>query len=102
MATFKVGDRVRIKRHIPGRIQPSCVRFLGAEATIVGGHYWQWDWELDLVDPSSGEHVGAMSGALEPLADTKADAFIERVKSWKPEPAPVALPETEVNQRRGG
>ncbi len=33
---------------------------------------------------------------LRPLEDPKADAFIETVKSWKPEPAPVALPEKAV------
>lgn len=76
MATFKVGQRVRI------RIDANCaVAYRGKEALIVAAHddmvaTWPWDWEL-MVD-GSNTPVYARERALEPLTDPLADSWADR------------------------
>ena len=93
MATFKVGQRVRVMR------QTNAIRdgvLAGREGVIVlkGGHgsLTDRDWTVELPGTlnSRGTSVWCFnSDQLAPLTDPKADAFIEQVKRWKPEPEPV-------------
>lgn len=97
MATFKVGQRVKyvsgILPHVP----------VGTEGTILGFSALgpvDVDFTPVIAAPLRGTTIAhVFSTSIVPLTDPKADAFIERVKSWKPEPAPVALPERETHAR---
>ena len=83
MATFKVGQRVRVvgqaesSKHLWGSI-------VGVEAVIHAAPYLDADCGIALAGDT---RIWRSDFAyLAPLTDPKADAFIERVKSWKPEP----------------
>jgi len=90
MATFKVGDKVRIKK--TANFEPAARCFLGAEAVIVGDGLL-YEWKLNLF--VGGEPLGANSSALEPLTDPGAERFIERIKRLGKEPVNDA-PKVEV------
>jgi hypothetical protein len=75
MATFKVGQRVRI------------LKWWHGEGTIMrrpDPDFWA------VLSDTKGREVGFLDCELAPLTDPKADEFIERVKKWKPEPEIVA------------
>lgn len=82
MATFKVGQRVRIRGDFSGHVAPSCARYLGAEA-VIERFYRAADsrgfpeWILAVAGGSNGPII-APEDALEPLTDPKCTEFIER------------------------
>lgn len=96
MAAFNVGQRVRIVESPPAswlgewfmtqvlRL-PEAPESIGCEGVIVGrytGLASLWlHWEVAV----GRDRLYCSSDGLRPLTDPKADAFIERVKSWKPE-----------------
>ena len=99
MATFKVGQRVRIVQHIfvpqaGGKAYPDAV---GREATILRLCLQRpFDWVIQ-IDNIPGEAL-AQNAELAPLTDPGADAFIESLKKLKhyeeprvPKDAPVPL-----------
>ena len=91
MATFKVGQRVRVikARHAK--------EIIGMETTITSegfvdvwgdfGYRTQWS--------DANGYPGHLAEHLAPLTDPGADAFIERIKKLAREPQPVK--ETEVH-----
>jgi hypothetical protein len=116
MATFKVGQRVRVRRdaapapnttardyEIANKNGPAG----GKEGVIVSipasGATAECSVLLDDYPPSpylDGSYA-AMFYQLEPLTDPKADEFIEQVKRWKPEPEVAGFKEKtrELQQR---
>lgn len=99
MATFKVGDRVRVA-WLHQHSRPSRVR-LGMTGTIVatdGGLMpsgWRAEWRVVLDQIKSDfSFDGAFffqSAHLAPLTDPKADAFIEGLKKLACEPQPAVF-----------
>jgi hypothetical protein len=113
---FRIGDRVRILS--PGNLHGSTgtVWDIKRPATwwerLMGAEPWRWqDHAIAmgvhpketayLVDVDGLGRYGISPGPfgfpsywLAPLTDPKADAFIESVKKWKPEPV-VPLPVKE-------
>lgn len=95
MATFKVGDRVRVIALRPVTFRTR-VR-VGMQGRIVqagpvetwGGHMAEWAVDLDDVWQ---ELFGLDSWELAPLTDPKADEFIERIKKLKPYDEPTVRP----------
>ncbi len=92
MATFKVGDKVRVVRSDFARWS----YLVGMEGVVVRpGSYWDWIVSIPGAPrletlSDLGDAFGFYSHELAPLTDPGADAYIERVKSWKPEPVEVA------------
>ena len=92
MATFKVGQRVRIVM-----ATRRADLFLNKETVITGRArhpYEKLGYRTEITD-RHGE-PGVYTEHLAPLTDPAADAFIERVKSWKPEPVPEKLPRNRI------
>lgn len=101
MAAFKVGQRVRV---IVAYFHPEN---MGREGVIAGGlglHAYSPFTEKGrptyLVDLLGYPHPihgtwTALPEQLAPLTDPAADAFLETVKSWKPEPVAPPLPVKE-------
>lgn len=103
MATFKVNDRVRVKMVEPNQ---GADHVLGLEGTITARrpafitHGCIWAVAID------GVTCGARDDGcfvfddchLAPLTDPAADAFLESVKSWKPEPVAPPLPVKEKSR----
>lgn len=94
MATFKVGQRVRVVT--PG----CCPEAFRKEATILSlpgshpnpGFRDCYGVNVDGLEPPFFAALGRYWGAaycFEPLTDPKADAFIERIKKLKPYDEPV-------------
>ena len=93
MATFRVGQRVRVRKDVAARQE--CEWALGMETSIIGRASLRgWDWMLGLVMPD-GRHIEADSSALEPLDDPAVDAFIERIKKLGKEPI-NEVPKVEI------
>src|SRR5690348_13368307 len=95
MATFKVGQRVRI-------VHDTTNRFIGMTAIITHARpFGAYEWAI-LVDGyrsnceinrAVGGAIGADSDDLAPLTDPRADAFIESIKKLAREPRiPVTTP----------
>ena len=89
MATFKVGQRVRIvgaTKH-PHMIGRQAIVTRGLEIDPLS-QYNRESYEIEVPGHPHPIHGrwNALPEHLAPLTDPKADAFIERVKSWKPEP----------------
>ena len=82
MATFKVGQRVRIVYSKWG--------LEGRETIIHRIPSLRADSDCDFF--LDGERWAANFSSLAPLTDPGADAFIERIKKLKPEPV-VPVPE---------
>lgn len=105
MTTFKVGQRVRIVRVGP-TCRPVVRALVGREGTIVAipsNSYFavaECDVEIDGAPATSlgfdDKPFASRFDNLAPLTDPKADAFIESVKKWKPEPV-VPLPAKVTN-----
>ncbi len=91
MATFKVGQRVKVVGHV---LEPGNMDYRGHEGVITG------------FEPPEAVHNGLSIAVqidrvphswcfapheLAPLTDPKADEFIEKVKNWEPlrEPVPA-------------
>ena len=92
MANFKVGDKARIR----GATYPDHLRLNGLAVEIVGpltmSPQGYNSYRIDI--PGESMMIWwRQPQYLEPLTDPKADQFIARVKSWKPEPVPEKLPE---------
>lgn len=84
MATFKIGQRVRIIR------AANHPQLTGAETRITSGlfrHFGRWGYRTELTDSIGAP--GVREEHLAPLTDPKADEFIERMKKLAREPAPV-------------
>lgn len=107
MATFKVGQRVRIIGLSPDDERyPGLKPLLGAEGVILrASNRIIGNWIVDVPTVSFPAQTpqglpptqfSIASERLRPLTDPKADEFIERVKKWKPEPEIVA-PKQPVN-----
>lgn len=95
MATFYVGQRVRLISHfgIPYRRPGVQTVPVGTEGVIVGGAYIhsvtrELVYSVDFA--GHGFTRACCPESLAPLTDPKADQFIEWVKKIKPEP--VAVP----------
>jgi hypothetical protein len=95
MATFKVGQRVRVIAHYGDEPAPKG-GWIGREGIVIArrwrGIFSGWRWYLNL----GGFEWYFHDAELAPLTDPKADEFIEAVKKWKPEPEIVA-PKQPVN-----
>jgi hypothetical protein len=98
MATFKVGQRVRIKT--TASCMPEDRDALGKEATILSSGYHGYEWELDLPG-REWRHVGANSIALEPLtppqseSDQWAASKLDQLKKLVREPQPLDTKQLE-------
>lgn len=95
MATFKASDRARIRKDAE-IVQPSCRDALGTEVTLL--RYYGFSTRLGTEWVVTTLALGTLivpEVYLEPLTDPKADAFLESVKSWKPEPVAPPLPVKE-------
>lgn len=89
MATFKVGQRVRI-------VRSRWAFRVGAQATIIALHRstWRTDgrtgdaWDLDVDGVGRigvhGHQIAYFSDELAPLTDPKADAFLDSIRKLKP------------------
>ena len=100
MATFKVGQRVRVigtdrspKDCNPAR--PDFPTVVGRQATILGPlkkgwdgykHYWGHPLDVDGIGRLNdwGRQIIAKPKFLVPLTDPKADSFIESIRKMKP------------------
>jgi hypothetical protein len=101
MANFKIGQRVRI---IGTRFAENA-HYLGRESVITNlpgcSAYHPAAYEVELIDDECYAKTGLLFGSLflpqflVPLADPKADAFIESIKNLKPYEEPVREPERE-------
>ena len=85
MATFKVGQRVRLVKSVLGNTGAECVvTALAAEG------YWSQIGEyvgIEIkIDGSDERYVAPDESWLAPLTDPKADEFIERIKKLAREP----------------
>lgn len=101
MATFKVGQRVRVANPHPAR---EAMRGLEGVVNRIGVHGYAWAATIHGADAamaraghiflssSSTDSWAFYEGELAPLTDPKADAFIEQIKRLKPEPESVPLP----------
>ena len=101
MATFKVGQRVRIVAQSPN----STGSYVGEEGTIVGAYDGQRDWIVEfgkwMHEPTDiAETQGVFFNfELAPLTDPKADEFIARLKKLGSEPA--ILSPSQLKEVRG-
>lgn len=107
MTTFRVGQRVRIV-WLGGAAARRASDVLGREGTITAiPSAWHPRAECDVeIDGAPAVAYGyedrpwaALFVNLAPLTDPKADAFIESVKKWKPEPVAPALP-AKIKERQ--
>lgn len=96
MATFKVGQRARIlfpesvRAYHPEDVMHGCETTVTSEPlSFCGRIYYRTS------AAQSVEIGGIWAEYLHPLIDPKADAFLESVKSWKPEPVAPPLPVKE-------
>jgi hypothetical protein len=88
MATFKVGDRVRVVA-VDGTATDALIVPIGAEGVVMdaGGDWcWQYGVELPGHMPSRGGLWGFNAEHLAPLTDRGADAFMERLRNLGREP----------------
>lgn len=93
MATFRKGQKVRVIGHV---LEPGNMDFRGREGTVHG--YERGLIHRNLLVRVELDHKSVYCFAeceLAPLTDPKADAFLESVKSWKPEPVAPPLPVKE-------
>jgi hypothetical protein len=91
MATFKVGQRVRVIAHYGDCGDQAPNRgWVGHEGIVIGrrwrGIFSGWSWYLNL----GGFRWFFHDAELASLEPPRADEFIEQVKRWKPEPEVVA------------
>ena len=85
MATFKVGQRVRV---VCETGPDDCSHLIGRETTIL---------RIDTSDPDGciydvifdGQIIGFRAAELAPLTDPDAEKFIERIKRMEREPRPL-------------
>jgi hypothetical protein len=90
MATFRVGQRVRVVSMSPGVRDDSRGRMIGAEGVIARrADDIRWDWVVDLpaVPGRAGYGMTATewyadSGMLAPLTDPRASEFIEDMERF--------------------
>jgi hypothetical protein len=93
MATFKVGQRVRVAR-APDYAKPENLHRVGMEGRIIAIPSDNWRLECDVLldgERDQAHPTGAFAAMfwwLEPM-DPKADAFIEGLKKLAREPAPL-------------
>lgn len=77
MATFRVGQRVRIKVVADNDCAAACRRHLGKEAIVLGfSLFYENRYKLNLI-ADDGQHVYAFGHALEPIVDDG-----RKVVSW--------------------
>lgn len=104
MATFKVGQRVRIvgagsysrtvDLYMTYVLRLPSVEATGCEGVIVarwrgaGDRWLHWDVWV----PALRDNVLCDSSSLRPLDDPKADAFLARIKNLKPYEEPTVKP----------
>ncbi len=88
MATFKVGQRVKIIGPLPLGQK----HFEDVETSITGGPFVSFDGEEAWHTAySDADHKrGVLAANLAPLTDPKADEFIERIKKLEREPISIA------------
>jgi hypothetical protein len=107
MATFKVGQRVKVVS-VEGAITQADLEALGKEGVIValgpvrcGGILSSIDREYNvrLEGVSVTPNYGFDACHLAPLTDPKADAFIERIKNLKPYEEPTRNPYQPLTPR---
>ena len=91
MATFKVGQRVRIVRQSPDTVIVWGT-VLGREATVtkIGGQF-----DCFIVPDGDGHEWEASFASIAPLVDPAADAFLARMKKLGKEPINDAPKVTE-------
>jgi hypothetical protein len=89
MATFKVGQRVRL---VSATFTSPAIDFVGREATIVAipSRNGERDCSID-IDGADARQFGSKFPSfncsfarLAPLTDPKADAFLESIRQLKP------------------
>lgn len=108
MTVWKVGDRARIRKdaknrygEIPAWAHNKFPDPRGKTCTIVSipAYRDDADCSVEVDDYPLEPHFGAWAtrfDALEPLTDTKADEFVERMKKLAREPqVPVCTPQPE-------
>jgi hypothetical protein len=83
MAKFKAGDRVKKVAPPPDGINDVP---MGATGVVIGPGVFSGDYYLVDFSPVGLDNANMAAYQLAPLTDPKADAFIEQVKKWKPEP----------------
>ena len=88
MATFKVGQRVRLISQDPSSIA-RWGNYIGQEAIVVATSHPHFSWALGIQFLSEQQLWAAMPRHLAPLTDPKADEFIEGLKKLAREPAPL-------------
>lgn len=94
MATFKVGQKVKVIAQVPASIECYGSR-IGQEAVVEALTHQTYGGALTIAFLSDGAKWAAIPEHLAPLTDPKADEFIEGLKKLAREPAPI-VPQSEV------